>query len=68
MLSAEPPSVYSIATTLKHVMMPKTYVKTAYPDIEQDYPMFVAPNRLLIDNAMEHVGVSLRDAAEDTPA
>nr|WP_314260787.1 hypothetical protein [uncultured Devosia sp.] len=48
--------------------MPKTYVKTAYPDIEQDYPMFVAPNRLLIDNAMEHVGVSLRDAAEDTPA
>ncbi|RYZ75623.1 MAG: hypothetical protein EOP04_33095, partial [Proteobacteria bacterium] len=65
LLSAEPPSVYSMATVIKHVMMPKTYVKTAYPDIERPYDCWILPNTILIDNAFEHVSASLRDAGED---
>ncbi len=65
LISAEPPSVYSMATVIKHVLMPKGYVKTEYPDIERPYDCWILPNTILIDNAFEHVSGSLRDAAED---
>lgn len=65
LLSAEPPSVYSMATVIKHCLMPKTYVKTEYPDIERPYDCWILPNTILIDNAMEHVCGSLRDAGDD---
>ncbi|MBE7733517.1 integrase catalytic domain-containing protein [Devosia faecipullorum] len=65
LLSAEPPSIYSMATVIKHVLMPKTYVKTLYPDIQRPYDCWILPNTILIDNDWSHLSGSLRDAGED---
>jgi putative transposase len=65
LISAEPPSVYSIGTVLKHVMMPKDYVTREYPDIKRRYDCWLLPEIVLIDNAYEHLSGSLRDAGQD---
>ena len=65
LVSAEPPSVYSVMTLLKRVNRDKNYVADLYPDIDGTWDSWIHPVCLLLDNAWEFSAPSTRDALSD---
>lgn len=65
LVSAEPPSVYSVMTLLKRVNRDKNYVADLYPDIDGKWDSWIHPVALLLDNAWEFSAPSTRDALSD---
>lgn len=49
-----------VIVALKNSIFPKTYVKTKYPDIEQDWPAYGIPATLICDNGLEFHATGLR--------
>lgn len=63
-LSFEPPSSLTILEALKHSIRPKHYVREQYPDIRHKWAAYGVPERLVVDNAMEHHGRHLELACK----
>ncbi|MEW8525248.1 MAG: Mu transposase C-terminal domain-containing protein [Candidatus Thiodiazotropha endolucinida] len=56
-----PPSYHSVAQALKNAILPKSYVKELYPEIENDWPCFGLPFEVVTDRGMEFIGHDLAD-------
>lgn len=56
----EPPSELSVMRALRNSILPKSYVKQTYPDIENDWPALGKPMMLVCDNGMEFHSHQLR--------
>jgi len=63
-LSFDPPSTLTILGALKHAIKPKTYVPGQYPDIRHSWDAYGIPEKLVVDNAMEHHGRHLELACQ----
>lgn len=62
-LSFNPPSYLSVMNCLRHAVMPKTYVRTRYPDIQNNWDMYGIPEVLVTDNGKEFLSTHLENAA-----
>ncbi|EKF9831592.1 transposase [Vibrio cholerae] len=56
----EPPSELSVMRALRNAILPKSYIKQDYPDIENEWPAFGKPVMLICDNGMEFHSHQLR--------
>jgi putative transposase len=56
----EPPSELSVMRALRNAILPKSYLKQDYPDIQNDWPAFGNPIMLICDNGMEFHSHQLR--------
>lgn len=63
-ISFEPPSYLTIAECLKHAIAPKTYVKTRFPQIKNDWEGFGIPIEAICDNGREYHSDSFVDACK----
>lgn len=45
------PDSFAVKQCLMHCILPKTYLKTLYPDIPREWAAFGIPNELVMDNA-----------------
>jgi putative transposase len=52
----EPPGDLVIASTLRHSILPKAYIKTAYPDICGNFNIGGIPHKITFDNSMQAHG------------
>ena len=64
-LSFEPPSVETVLACLRHAVRPKTQLAQAHPEVNGEWPAFGVPDTLVVDNAWENTGSSMRDACAD---
>ena len=62
-LSFEPPSYLSVMRCLKHAILPKTYLKDRYPDLENDWPCYGLMDSLGLDNGADFHSTGLYDMA-----
>lgn len=60
----EPPSYLAVARCLNHAILPKTYLKSEYPDIDGEWNCFGAPEFAVVDNGLEFHSKALEDSAE----
>ncbi len=65
LVSFEPPSVYTILTVLKRVNKNKRYVGRLYPHINGGWDGWGRPNEVLVDQAWENKGPSMRHALRE---
>ncbi|MBB1090457.1 transposase family protein [Rhodopseudomonas palustris] len=65
LISFEPPSLYSVMTTLKRVNKNKDYIKKVFADIVGKWDGWGHPETLLVDNGLEFTSPSIKDALED---
>lgn len=65
LVSAEPPSLYSVLTVLKRVNREKSYVSALYPDIDGHWDSWCHVEELLVDNGWEFLSPSFQDALAD---
>src|SRR5690606_10396256 len=56
----EPPSELSVMRALRNAILPKSYIKQDYVDIENEWPAFGKPVMLICDNGMEFHSHQLR--------
>jgi putative transposase len=49
----EPPSIVSVGYALKNSIMPKTCLKTEYPEIKKEWSAYGIPEQLIVDNGSE---------------
>lgn len=49
----EPPSVVSVGYALKNSIIPKTWLKTEYPEIKKEWSAYGIPEQLVVDNGSE---------------
>lgn len=63
-LSFEPPSYLSVMRCLKHGILPKTYLKSRYPDIIHCWNAYGVMDSLGLDNGKDFESNGLRDAAD----
>jgi putative transposase len=61
----ENPSYLSIARALRHVILPKTYVKEMYPEIINEWQCYGFPKILVVDRGMDFESIALTDACLD---
>ena len=61
----ENPSYLSIARALRHVILPKTYVKEMYPEIVNEWQCYGVPKILVVDRGMDFESIALTDACLD---
>ncbi|WP_176079494.1 DDE-type integrase/transposase/recombinase [Paraburkholderia tropica] len=47
------PSVRAVLRCLRHAILPKSYIKERYPDIEHDWPCYGQIQELVCDNGLE---------------
>ncbi|WP_083657734.1 Mu transposase C-terminal domain-containing protein [Herbaspirillum camelliae] len=47
------PSIEAVFACIRHALLPKTYVKDAYPEIENDWPCYGHIETLVCDNGLE---------------
>lgn len=48
---------------IRHIMMDKSYIKTKYPEIENEWSAFGVPKKIVIDNGREYKNKAMEDAA-----
>lgn len=60
-ISFNPYGSLAILECLKHAIRPKTYVKTKYPNIKNEWPPYGVMETLVLDNAPEFWGKHLED-------
>jgi putative transposase len=53
-------SLLSVMAALRHAIMPKSYLKETYPDIENEWPAHGIPSTLVCDNGLEFHAMELR--------
>jgi putative transposase len=58
-------STEAVLSCIAHGIKPKTYIKTKYPEIQGDWPVYGIPGSLRCDNGPEFHSNSLRIAADD---
>ncbi|WP_316572083.1 Mu transposase C-terminal domain-containing protein [Neobacillus sp. YIM B06451] len=58
----EPPSYTSVMHALLHAISPKTYVKTKYPSVENEWLAYGLPELLVVDNGKEFRSKHLKEA------
>jgi len=61
----ESPSYLSIAQALRHAILPKTYVKEKYKDVENEWPCYGIPKVLVVDRGKDFESTALLDACMD---
>ena len=61
----EKPSYLSIARALQHAILPKTYIKELYPEVENDWDCYGIPKTLVVDRGKDFESVALMDACAD---
>ena len=61
----EKPSYLSIARALRHAILPKSYVKELYEDVENDWECYGIPRVLIVDRGKDFESIALRDACLD---
>ncbi len=61
----EKPSYLSIARALRHAILPKSYVKELYKDVENEWECYGVPRVLVVDRGKDFESVALRDACLD---
>ncbi len=61
-LGFEPPGYLTVMRCLRHLIMPKGYVRERFPDIEGDWPCHGLPETIVVDNGKEFHSESFRDA------
>lgn len=49
----EPPSVVSVGYGLKNSIIPKTWLKTEYPEVKKEWSAYGIPEQLVVDNGSE---------------
>jgi putative transposase len=49
-LSFEPPSERTTLEALKHSILPKTYVRDFYPEVEEGWGTYLLPSKIILDN------------------
>lgn len=59
----EPPSYAVIMETLRHAILPKSYVRERYPSITNDWPCFGIPSKLVCDRGTDLTSKDLENAA-----
>lgn len=52
-LGFEPPSFLAIAMALENSILPKDYVKELYPRVQNNWPCYGIPEKLIVDNGAE---------------
>ncbi|MET0012434.1 MAG: hypothetical protein ABW088_02155 [Sedimenticola sp.] len=57
-----PPSYHSVSQALKNAILPKSYVKVLYPEVENEWPCFGLPFEIVTDRGMEFIGHDLADS------
>ncbi|RLV60488.1 hypothetical protein D5018_06765 [Parashewanella curva] len=61
----EKPSYLSVARALKHSILPKTYLKELYPEVESEWDCYGIPKTLAVDRGKDFESVALIDACHD---
>lgn len=61
----EKPSYMSIARALRHAILPKTYVREMYKDVEHDWDCYGIPRTLVVDRGKDFESIALVDACMD---
>jgi putative transposase len=61
-ISFTPPSYMSVAECLKDCFRPKVWLKTAFPEIKNDWLAFGVMSTLVLDNGLEFHSESLQQA------
>ena len=56
------PGYLPVVMLLRNMILPKSYVRDRYPDIEADWPCFGLPKIILVDNGKEFHSKAFRDA------
>ena len=62
-LSFEPPSYLSVMRCIRHAILPKTYLKAQYPELQNDWPFFGLMDTLGLDNGADFHSNGLYDLA-----
>ena len=62
-VSFEPPSYVQVMRCLAHAIMPKDYVRSKYPQIENPWLCWGIPNQIVVDNGREFHSKDLEAAA-----
>jgi putative transposase len=67
LISFEPPSLYSVLTTLKRVIRSKDYVRHVFPEVDfnDGWDGWGLPKTLLVDSAWEFKSPSFQDSLRD---
>lgn len=65
LITAEPPSVYSVVTLLKRMNRSKSYMASMYPDIELPWNTYCHATTVLIDNGWDLKANSTIEALSD---
>lgn len=60
----EPPSYTAVMHALNHAIFPKTYVKTKYPELKNDWVAHGMPEVLVVDNGKEFLSKHLVHACK----
>jgi putative transposase len=58
----DPPSYLSVMRCLNHAIKPKTYVKTEFPEVKNDWEAYGIPEVIVVDNGREFRGKDFEDA------
>jgi putative transposase len=65
LITFEPPSLYSVMTTLKRVNKNKDYIAKIFSDIQGKWDGWGHPETILVDNGLEFTSPSFQDALAD---
>lgn len=65
LITFEPPSLYSVMTTLKRVNKNKDYIARIFSDIQGKWDGWGHPESILVDNGLEFTSPSFQDALAD---
>ena len=65
LITFEPPSLYSVMTTLKRVNKNKDYIARIFSDIQGTWDGWGHPEAILVDNGLEFTSPSFQDALAD---
>ena len=58
----DPPSYLSVMQCLHHAIKPKSYLKTEFPDVENEWEAYGIPELIVVDNGREFRGNNFEDA------
>jgi putative transposase len=65
LVTAEPPSLYTVTVLLLRINRSKDYIADLYPDIDRPWDSWIHPSALLLDNAWELTSPSTQDMLSD---
>jgi putative transposase len=57
-----PPSLVSVMRCLRHMILPKSDLKTQYPGIRNDWPCFGPPEGIVCDKGKEFMSMAFKEA------